>query len=335
MNDKKIRLALLGASRIAARVLPYINAVSEIEVVGVAASSLDRAKEFSREQGLTKAYASYDHALNQADIDAVYISVLSSDHFALIKKSLMANKHVLCEKPIVLTAIEASEITALALSKNLVLLEGFMYRFHPHIKFLQDHISSGSIGEIKSLQLSFSFLLGTQGRKRGLRSGGGGALNDLGSYLIDFATLILGTKDLPQITSHANLNSKDLEAVDEKFTAVLEYPDGIFAMLDASVSTVSSNLWEIRGTKGSVGVLRFDPQGVSEEGAPAVTIQIDEDSNAKITPVSSNGNSMEQFQLEFQNFAFAILKKSDPFISLDEIRFKTQILENIRINFQS
>ena len=127
-GEKKIRLGLLGASNIAAKVLPSIRTVSEIEVVAVAAERPGAAEAFAKKHQIERFYGSYKECLADSNIDAVYISTLNNDHAAHIMQSLESRKHVLCEKPLIPTRAEAETSFALAAKKKLVLLEGFMYR---------------------------------------------------------------------------------------------------------------------------------------------------------------------------------------------------------------
>ncbi len=112
-------------------------------------------------------------------------------------------------------------------------------------------------------------------------------------------------------------------------SAVLTFPDGFKAVISAATDRSSINLWECSGEAGSVGILRFDPQGVSDKKSGTVLICTDEDSNADIVSFDDNFDPMDQFKFEFQNFADSILGKSAPFISSEEIIFKTRILEQI------
>ncbi len=184
MSQKTVRLALIGASEIVSRILPYIKAVPNLEIAGIAASTAQRAKSFAEQHAIPNVFNSYNEAFNSNYVDAVYISVLSADHFTLILSALRSGKHVICEKPIVLTTTQAEQITNLARAQNLILLEAMMYRFHPHTLALQKSIPS--LGKLKSIQLTFSFILDLSERRRGLKIAGGGATYDLGSYLVDF-----------------------------------------------------------------------------------------------------------------------------------------------------
>jgi xylose dehydrogenase (NAD/NADP) len=318
-----VKLGLLGASRIASKVLPLICDLPQLEIKGVAARDPEKAKAFAESHKLSTAYSSYDECLSSDGIDAVYISVLNSDHAALIKKSLLTGKHVLCEKPLVLTSIDAAQLYALANERGLILLEGLMYRFSPQITKMMALIADGTIGEIKSIHVDFSFLLHDldNRRARATASGGGGALNDLGCYAVDFISLVARTAGAGEVVHTSTFQRRDAE-IDLSTTANLRFKGGLEATFSTAIDHASVNTWEVRGTKGSIAALRFDSHG--HGGMPLYVVN--EDSEANIITCSAG----TQFRDEFENFAQSVLKTSQPFISPDESIENARLMDAIR-----
>lgn len=326
IETKKVRLALLGASNIATKVLPSIRSVTEIEIVGVAAKRPGMAQEFVQKHGLPKHYASYEECLADSAVDAVYISTLNIDHSWLIKKSLDAGKHVLCEKPLVPTRWDADLVFTTAKEKNLILLEGFMYRFHPQIKKLKEFIALGKIGEIRSIRVNFSFILYDWASRdlprRASAVSDGGALMDVGCYGIDFVNSIMTGKQkfLPQIQV-ATRTRREERSYDLATSVILKYHDGPTAVIECATDSPSINTWEVSGSNGSIAALRFDPQGRSD----VPLYFVNEESEAQLIQCPS----IDNFEAEFRNFARAILGFEEPHIKPDECVQNAELLETI------
>lgn len=321
----KIRLGLIGASNIAAKVLPFIRQVSEIEVVAVAAERKDGARDFAKTHSIETAYDSYQECLNNSSIDAVYISNLTSDHAKTIKMALIASKHVLCEKPLVLTHADANELFALAGSKKLILLEGFMYRFHPQIVKLKEIIASGALGEIKSIRANFSFILyDLAKRPRRMTSvAGGGALFDIGCYLVDFINSVVGPNQFPVEIKKTHRVDPNDSSFDFATAAILKYQNGVVAELSTSLDTPSLNQWEVSGTRGSVSALRFDSQG----DQPVPLYLVNDESEATLIQCPSINN----FEKQFENFARSVLGHAPTHIKPSESIQNAKLLERLSV----
>ncbi len=326
-QPRKIKLGLLGASNIATKVLPFIREVPEIEVVAVASPRQGSAAAFAKTHSIGNAYSSYEQLLSNSEIEAVYISNLSSDHAKTIRLALEHNKHVLCEKPLVLTHKEAEDLYAVAWSKNLILLEGFMYRFHPQILKLMEMIHDGKIGEVRSIRATFSFILyDLEKRPRRMTSfAGGGALFDIGCYIVDFINSVVGADQFPVEIKKTHRFDPIDPNFDFETTAILKYQNGITVELSTSLDTPSLNQWEVSGSLGSVAALRFDPQGT--DLVPLYFVN--EESEATVIECQPINN----FQKQFENFARAILKQATVHIKPNESIQNAKLLERLSAKF--
>lgn len=322
-NSKKIRLALLGASKIASKILGSIRSVESLEVYGVYSKDTAKAETFARQHDIAR-FGTYDEALKNNSIDAVYISVLNSDHYETVKQALAHGKHVLCEKPLVLSKSQAVDLFELAQSRKLVLLEALMYRFSPQIKRMHEVLASGQIGDVNSIRLNFSFILETEGTRRRTQAGGGGALNDVGCYAIDFLNSLMGTETISKITATSRTTSTEGGPIDLKTSALITYQNGVTASLECSIDQPAVNLWEISGTKGAVAALRYNPHAKNQ----TQIMLVNEDSELTIETVNDNS---DQFADEFENFIQAIHKHANPFVTPSESIRNAELLERIRV----
>ncbi len=320
-----MKLGLLGASQIATRVLPLIRDLPGLDVIAVAASERARAEEFASRSGL-RAHASYTALLNDPSIDAVYISVLNSDHARLVEAALDAGKNVLCEKPLVLTEHDAARLFTLAAQKERLLMEGLMYRFHPQMGAIRRGIQTGQIGEPLSIRAEFSFMLETHGRARRTLRGGGGAVEDLGCYLIDFANQtaqLAGDPSVPLVTvRQVRLEGEICSAV----SFDLNYAGGLRAELSCAIDRASLNPWEVQGERGAFCVLRNQPQGAG----PVTLTYINEDSESSVMEVAAAYNGLSQFALEFANFRDAVLGRGLPAITASDSIRNAAVMDRVR-----
>jgi len=138
--------------------------------------------------------ASYEAVLNSRDLDAIYICLPPGLHFILAKKSLEAGKSVLIEKPAVLEVWEATLLDEIARAKQLLVMEAWWYRFHPLVESVRQLIASESLGPIRHISSSFSYVNADQDDSR-WKAELGGALNDMFSYHIDFLNYVMGIRN--------------------------------------------------------------------------------------------------------------------------------------------
>jgi predicted dehydrogenase len=179
-----IRIGILGAAEIAPQALIRpVSRRTDMEVVAVAARSLESATRFAKEHGIARAYDGYDALLAADDIDLVYVALPPSEHVRWSIAALEAGKDVLCEKPISMDAAQARQAAAAAERTGHHLIEAFHDHYHPLIGALRDVIDSGALGRIESIDASFTADNPYSPTSiRHVPELGGGALMDLGCY---------------------------------------------------------------------------------------------------------------------------------------------------------
>ena len=185
----KIRFGILSTAKIGLeKVIPAMQKGQFTEVVAIASRMDERAKAAAQRRGIPRAHGSYDALLADPDVDAVYIPLPNDLHVPWSIKALEAGKHVLCEKPIALSASEAHELLAAGQRHSqLKLMEAFMYRHHPQWKLAKQLVDTGKIGTLRTIQTFFSFYNDDPANIRHDPTMGGGALMDVGCYAISLA----------------------------------------------------------------------------------------------------------------------------------------------------
>jgi predicted dehydrogenase len=165
---------------------------SLVEMRGIASRTRERANEAARDLGLQKAYGSYEELLADKEIEAVYIPLPNHLHAEWVKKAADAGKHVLCEKPFTIDAQQAEQAVRHAERKGVLVMEAFMYRFHPQWKRAREIVRSGEIGDVQSVNTIFSYMLTDPTNIRNIPSSGGGGIPDIGCYAVSSARFLMG-----------------------------------------------------------------------------------------------------------------------------------------------
>jgi predicted dehydrogenase len=192
---RKIRWGVLGVAKIATdRVIPAMQRGQWSEVTAIASRDLEKARAAAARLGIPKAYGSYEELLEDDDVDAVYNPLPNHLHVPWTIRALEAGKHVLCEKPIGLTASEAAELIAVRDRTGRKVQEAFMVRTHPQWLRVQSLVREGRIGELRSMMGYFSYFNRDASNIRNVREFGGGAVMDIGCYLIHTARMIFGAE---------------------------------------------------------------------------------------------------------------------------------------------
>jgi D-xylose 1-dehydrogenase (NADP+, D-xylono-1,5-lactone-forming) len=174
-----IRWGFLGAGSIATKALrPAVFAAKNATLYAVASRDAARSQSLEPE----KIHKSYGDLLDDPEVDAVYISLANDQHCNWSIKALNAGKHVLCEKPIAMNANEARSMADAAKANDRLLVEAVWTRWHPRFIRMVELVRNGAIGEIKSIDSSFTFPGSLEGNYRLIPEMGGGSLFDVGPY---------------------------------------------------------------------------------------------------------------------------------------------------------
>jgi len=193
---QKVRWGILSTSRFAqTKILPALHRCAYVEVAAVASRELSRARAVADDFGIPKAYGSYDEMLADPDIDVIYNPSPNHLHVPWSIKALDAGKHVLCEKPIGLSAAEAQTLLDASRRRpKQKIMEAFMYRLHPQWRRAVSLVREGRIGEPLGVHTWFSYFNDDPSNVRNQADIGGGALMDIGCYAISVARLVFGAE---------------------------------------------------------------------------------------------------------------------------------------------
>ncbi len=189
---KPLRFGLIATGTIAARVVTAMRNTPGCIPVAVASRSSEKAQAFADEFGVDPVIG-YQTLLARPDVDAVYVATPHPQHLEWCLSAIAAGKHVLCEKPMTMTAETAAQILAAAREKHLLFMEAFMYRFHPQTRKLRQLVAEGTIGKVRWISADFGFASGQASDHRLFsKSLGGGSILDVGCYPVSLARMIAG-----------------------------------------------------------------------------------------------------------------------------------------------
>ncbi|NDY91868.1 Gfo/Idh/MocA family protein [Ideonella livida] len=228
---RPIRWAIVGSGGIARRTVGDLRLCPEARLVAICSRSRERADAFAAEHGLPLAFDDYTALCASPEVDAVYIGTPHATHFALARQALVAGKHVLCEKPLTMTADEARTLGRLAAEHGVLVMEAMWMKFSPAMQRAVELVREGVIGQPRFLQAGLGYPVPANGPARFWDPAlGGGALYDMGVYLLTLAQMFLGEPEEVRVTGQMRPDGVDLaEAI------TLRYAGGAMAQLATSI----------------------------------------------------------------------------------------------------
>jgi predicted dehydrogenase len=249
-----MRIGVLGAAGIAPQaIIRPASRREDVVIAAVASRSEQSALGFARANQIEVAYGGYQTLLDDDSIDLVYIALPPSEHAQWSIAALESGKHVLCEKPVAMNAVQAEEMATVASRTGRRLIEAFHDRYHPLSDYLLRVQTSRELGQLLSLDACFTVAIPFD--RASIRHDpalGGGALMDLGCYPVHWIRFIVGEE--PKVVS-ACYRANAMGA-DETIEAILLFPSGVEATVSASMAeneTFSATL-VVKGTRGTLEV---------------------------------------------------------------------------------
>jgi len=248
---KKVRWGVLGVASIATRkVIPGMQKGDCCEIAGIASRNLPKAEKAARELGIPKAYGSYEDLLADLEIEAIYNPLPNHLHVPWSIKAAEAGKHVLCEKPIGLDAMEAAELLRVRDRTGLKIGEAFMVKTHPQWLRVKELVRNGQIGQLKSILTVFSYFNRDPENVRHKPEWGGGGLLDIGCYPITLSRWIFG-EEPRRVTGTLELDPGF--GTDRLASAILEFSGGQ-SVFTCGTQTNYFQRMELLGTTGRLAV---------------------------------------------------------------------------------
>ncbi len=324
MPIEKVRWGILGVASIALRrVIPAMQKSDWSEIAAIASRDRGKAGEAARKFGIPRAYGSYEELLADPDIEAIYNPLPNNLHVPWSITATQAGKHVLCEKPISMSAMEARRLLEARDRAGVKISEAFMVRTHPRWLRTRDLIRSGRIGNLLLVSGLFSYLNRDPNNIRNSREYGGGALLDLGCYPVTLSRFLFGQEPTRVMGS---LERDPAMGTDRLTSAILEFPAG------QSVFTCSTQLayhqrMSLLGTKGRVELDRPINPPINE---PSRILIDDNPGDAAGSGITAEMiPACDQFTIQGDLFSRAIREGGNVPVPLEDSVFNMAVIDAI------
>jgi D-xylose 1-dehydrogenase (NADP+, D-xylono-1,5-lactone-forming) len=247
-----IRWGILSTARIAQRIVDGARASESARIVAVGSRDRARAQAYASEHGIERVHGSYEDLLADPEVDAIYNPLPNAMHVPWTVRALEAGKHVLCEKPLSRRVAEVEEAFDAAERTGRVLMEAFMWRFHPQTDEVVRLVRSGTIGEVKYLRAAFAFGGIDPSNVRLQASLEGGALMDVGCYCVSAMRLLCGEPE--RVSGEQVLGGSGEGGVDVRFAGVMRFAGDVLGTFDCGMDVHRHHSLEVIGETGQLFV---------------------------------------------------------------------------------
>jgi predicted dehydrogenase len=309
---RKVRWGVLGVAKIATvKVIPAMQRGQHTVVSAIASRDRAKAVKAATALNIPKAYGSYEELLEDPEIDAVYNPLPNHLHVPWTTRAAERGKHVLCEKPIALSASEARELVAVRERTGVKIQEAFMVRTHPQWLKAQALVRDGRIGDARSMLGFFSYYNEDAANIRNVLAFGGGALMDIGCYLVTTARFIFGREPERAI----GVVDRDPRFGIDRMTSLLLDFDGRHAVGTCSTQLVPSQRMHIFGTRGRIEIeipFNAPPDRPCRSGVEHITLA-----------------TCDQYTIQGDLFSRAVLDGADVPVPLEDAVRNMECIEAI------
>ena len=258
-NSKtKLGIALVGLGNYATRQLaPALLETQMCELKGIVTGTPSKIDQWKKTYDLKDHqiynYDNFDSISNNDEIDIVYVVLPNNMHKEYTLRAFQAGKHVICEKPLAMNAQEAAEMVAAGKKANRQLFVGYRLHYEPHHREAIRLCQTEAFGKIKFFEGGFGFRIGNSNQWRLKKEYGGGALMDVGIYVIQGARYTIGHEPIAVSAREFKTDPVKFKEVDELITWQMEFPKGVVANCTTTFSASTNHLY-VASEKGFIRV---------------------------------------------------------------------------------
>jgi len=319
-KEGPVRWGVISTARIGTeKVIPGLMKSKELVVQAIASRTLATAKKAARKLRIPVAYGTYEELLDDPAIEAVYNPLPNHLHVPLTLAAARKGKHVLCEKPIALTAAEAAELRSVP--KGILVAEAFMVRYHPQWIMARDLVRKGRLGDIRAIQVLFSYNNVDASDIRNMADIGGGALYDIGCYAIISGRYVLGTEP-ERVVSLVDRDPKF--GTDRTTSGIIDFGRGRHLTFTVSTQATLHQRVNILGTRARLEI--EIPFNATQGGSMRVYLDNGKDlggGSAKTLRLPR----ADQYQLEGEGFSRAIRGKEKLGFGVEDAILQARVID--------
>lgn len=320
---EKIRWGVLGVANIAVKkVIPAMQKGRFSEISAIASRDAARASQAAAQLGIPKSYGSYHDLLADPSIQAVYIPLPNHLHVPLSIKAAEAGKHVLCEKPLALTAEEVRQLIAVRNKTRVKIGEAFMVRTAPEWLRARELVRSGAIGDLRSTVSVFSYFNRDPKNIRNVPEIGGGAVMDIGCYPINISRFLF---EREPVRVSALIDRDPEMNTDRLSSALLDYGTG-HAIFTCSTQLVPFQRLQILGTKARIDM--EIPYNIPPDRPSRIFIDDGSELAGRKARIEEFETS-DQYTIQGDAFSRAILDNSDVPVPLENALGNMLVIEAV------
>jgi predicted dehydrogenase len=298
---KKLRMGVLGCSgHYALRIASPLKLSELVEPYAVASRDRAKAENYIKKYFFPVIHNSYDDLLADPDVDFVYIPLPNNLHLEYIKKAADAGKPVLCEKPLCMNSGEAAEAAEYCRKRSVLLMEAFMYRFHPQWIKAKEIVRTGEIGDLLFVNTLFSFMNREPSNIRNKIETGGGAVYDIGCYAISCARFLFGAEPKRVICS---LVRDAGFKTDILVSGILDFGEGRTSTFTVGTQMYNHQNVAVTGTSGHFSIKT--PFNMNNDIPGEIMI------NTGVGERLIKSEVADQYLREFDAFAAAVIQKNE------------------------
>lgn len=319
-NTNAVRWGVLSTAKIGLKkVIPGMLRSRELVVAAIASRDLPRAQSAARELGIAQAYGSYEALLADPDIEAVYNPLPNHLHVPMTLAAAQAGKHVLCEKPMAMTAAELEALRPYA--DKVHLREAFMVRFHPQWIAVRERIRQGAIGELRFAQVAFCYFNVDVANIRNRADIGGGALYDIGCYAVVAGRWFFESEPLRVACS---MDIDPAFGTDRCTSAVMEFGGGRQLAFTVATQAAAHQRIMLAGTRGRIEI------EIPFNAPPDAPCRYRIDDGSRLDGGSAVVESLpvaDQYQLQAEAFSRLVRERAPDASGLDDARANMRVLD--------
>jgi len=291
------------------QVIPAMQQCELAEITAISSRNIDVARKAANELNIPKYHGSYEELLEDREIDAIYNPLPNHMHLEWTEKAIRAGKHVLCEKPLVLTTDEVKKLMELRDEYGVKVGEAFMVHTHPQWIDTVKRIKNNELGKLKVIQGFFSYFNVDEANIRNIKEYGGGALWDIGCYPIHTSRYVFG-EDPIRVAAQVDYDPKF--DTDVLASVIMEFPSGQ-ASFHVSTQLVPYQRMSFFGDKKRLDIeIPFNAPNYQPCRA-----FINEGTFSAVKEITLEYPTCDQYQVQGDAFSKAILDNTDVPVPLE------------------
>ncbi len=319
MAQDVVRYGLISTAQIGLNAhLPASHESKNSEIVSISSRGAAKAEAAAKKHGIERWYASYDEQLADPDIDAVINPLPNGMHCEWTIRAAEAGKHILCEKPLAVSAEECRQMIDAANANNVVLVEAFTPRWSPHLRMARKLVAEGAIGSVQTIDAALCFNIAEpEGNVRFSKELAGGSMWDAGCYAVYAARFVMSAE--PVRVRGASYDSGNW-GIDTTFSGIMEFGNGAIAHVTSNMAQPFRSPISIDGSEG-----RIEIPDMSDDSGPIIIKKGDgrsgRDEQVIATPAPN------RFAVQFDEFSECVLTGKKPEFPAEDGLRNTTVIE--------